>query len=203
MSIHKLIAAGLLTACLVLALPACTDKEEAPPPVDAETAEHVAACRAAMKKLGGALKARLEAAVQADGLVGALEVCNVEAVPITKTISREEGLMVGRTSLRARNPGNAPDDWERGILAEFAARRVKGEDPAALEAWAIREDADGQRTFRYMKAIPTAALCLNCHGSELEPAVTAKIAALYPQDTATGYAEGDIRGAFTIVKPIE
>ena len=203
MSINKLITAAFLTACLACALSACTSKEEAPKPVDKDVAEHVTTCRDAMLKLGVALKTRMESAVADSGLVGAITVCSIEAVPIAETISVEEGVMVGRTSLRFRNPRNAPDDWERGILAEFAVRLEKGEEIAELDAWVIDESADGHHTFRYMKAIPTAPLCLSCHGATVEDQVAAKIAALYPEDNALGFAEGDIRGAFTVVKPLD
>jgi hypothetical protein len=203
MSINKLITVVLLTACLAWILPACTSKENTPDPIVPDTAEHVATCRGAMLKLGTALKARLEAAVADSGLVGALAVCNIEAVPIAETISVEEGVLVGRTSLRIRNPRNAPDDWERGILAEFAARREKGEDLAELDAWTVAESAEGHHTFRYMKAIPTAPLCLSCHGTAVADQVATTINALYPEDAALGFAEGDIRGAFTVVKPLD
>ena len=64
------------------------------------------------------------------------------------------------------------------------------------------EDDQGQKTFRYMKAIPTGSLCLACHGDKLDPEVDAKLKALYPNDTARGFKEGDLRGAFTIAKPL-
>jgi len=54
--------------------------------------------------------------------------------------------------------------------------------------------------FRFMKAIPMAANCLQCHGTEISPAVSAKLTELYPQDKAVGYKEGDLRGAFVVVK---
>jgi hypothetical protein len=108
---------------------------------------------------------------------------------------------VGRTSLKPRNPANAPDDWEAGMLQAFAARKAAGEDPAKLEAWTIAE-AGGRKQFRYMKAIPTASLCLACHGTEIEPELRAHLDALYPEDAAVGYREGDIRGAFTITQPM-
>ena len=55
-----------------------------------------------------------------------------------------------------------------------------------------------------MKALPTQALCLQCHGAQasLSPAVKEKLSALYPQDKATGYSVGQIRGAMTIRKPL-
>ena len=45
-----------------------------------------------------------------------------------------------------------------------------------------------------MKALPTAALCLNCHGAQasLAPAVRDKLAALYPDDKAVGCTAGQI-----------
>ena len=59
----------------------------------------------------------------------------------------------------------------------------------------------GQRTFRYMKAIPTASMCLKCHGAELAPEVSGALAELYPDDEAVGYSSGELRGAFSVVWP--
>lgn len=54
-----------------------------------------------------------------------------------------------------------------------------------------------------MKAIPTGGVCIACHGAELDPAIAQKINELYPDDQATGYKPGDIRGAFTISQTIQ
>ena len=62
---------------------------------------------------------------------------------------------------------------------------------------------NGQRVFRYMKAIPTAQVCTNCHGTDLKPEVVAMIDDLYPTDQARGFFPGDIRGAFTLRKVLE
>ena len=53
-----------------------------------------------------------------------------------------------------------------------------------------------------MKAIPTASLCLACHGEQLDSITRARIEKLYPRDQALGYKQGDIRGAFTITQPL-
>jgi hypothetical protein len=55
-----------------------------------------------------------------------------------------------------------------------------------------------------MKALPTQPLCLNCHGApaDLSPAVKARLAERYPNDKATGYAVGQIRGAMTLKRPL-
>lgn len=46
--------------------------------------------------------------------------------------------------------------------------------------------------------IPKGAPCLMCHGEHIEPAVHARIGGRYPGDEATGYKEGDLRGAFSV-----
>ena len=66
--------------------------------------------------------------------------------------------------------------------------------------WSEIAAIDGKRQFRFMKAIPTGALCLQCHGSSISPEVSARLAELYPDDKATGYATGDIRGAFVVTR---
>lgn len=166
--------------------------------VAADTDPRVVAAREAAKSLGGQLKAELQAAMKSGGPVAAVDTCHLQAPLIAGQVSGQTGMQVGRTSLRLRNPNNAPDAWERAVLEDFERRKAAGEAPASLEHHEIVERG-GERVFRYMKAIPTAAVCLNCHGGdEVQPAVEAKIAEHYPTDRARGFSEGDIRGAFTI-----
>ena len=53
-----------------------------------------------------------------------------------------------------------------------------------------------------MKPIPTAGLCVKCHRGDLADEITNKVKSLYPNDQATGFNAGDIRGAFTLQKII-
>jgi hypothetical protein len=53
-----------------------------------------------------------------------------------------------------------------------------------------------------MKAIPTGEVCLACHGSDITPEVAAAIDERYPDDMARGYSLGDVRGAFSLSKPL-
>lgn len=171
-------------------------------PATAQDAEQrIEASRAVVQAFSKELRERLMEAMQAGGPVEAIAVCNVAAPQIAESHSEARGWSVGRTSLKVRNPGNVPDAWERGVLQQFEARRAAGEDPAAVE-FAEVVDRGGAKVFRYMKAIPTAEPCLACHGSNLAPEVAAKLSQLYPQDTATGFAAGDLRGAFTIEQPM-
>ncbi len=164
----------------------------------AATEKNLEICRSATKKLGGALKSALQEAMGEGGPLGAMNVCHDESEVIAQRICEEEGLAIGRTSRKFRNPSNAPDEWEKAGLETFAARIVAGERPKDLELWATVTDADGGRTFRYLKAIPTAPLCLSCHGGGLTPDLAEKLAELYPEDQARGFSVGDMRGAFTV-----
>lgn len=154
--------------------------------------------KGAVQALAGKLKGELEAAMQAGGPVEALSVCQTKAPELAKAISAEKGVEIKRVSLKNRNPQmGVPNDWQTKVLNEFDAKKAAGEDPANI---AYAEVVGNE--FRFMKAIPTAAVCLQCHGAELSPAVSAKLTELYPQDRATGYKEGDLRGAFVVVKTL-
>jgi hypothetical protein len=164
--------------------------------------ENTAEARAIAKAFGGALKGELQAALQSGGPVNAVDVCHSRAPAIARSLSEQYGWTVGRTSLKPRNPENAPDAWELAVLQDFEARKRAGEDPQALEHAEVVEQG-GARLFRYMKAIPTAAVCLNCHGGDtVKPEVEAQILRYYPDDQARGFREGDLRGAFTMSTPL-
>jgi hypothetical protein len=152
-------------------------------------------------KFADKLKGELMTAMKADGPVKAIEVCNVAAPAIAGEVSTD-GWTVKRTSLKLRNAKATPDAWEKQTLEFFEAEKAKGADASKLERSEIA-DVGGVRTFRYMKAIPTAEPCLTCHGGNVAEPVKAKLTELYPQDHATGHQAGDIRGAFTISKPLK
>ncbi len=157
------------------------------------------AARAAAADFGKTLIAELQRAIAAGGPVNAIGVCQTVAPEIAAQKSSEWKMTIRRTSLKLRQPANAPDAWERRQLLRFAERRAAGEGPATIEIGEYAEK-DGKRVFRYMKAIPTGELCLSCHGSGLAPEVAARLKALYPQDAATGFRIGDLRGAFTVTE---
>ncbi len=160
----------------------------------------VKSARAAVKELGETLRRQLMDAMAAGGPKAAMGVCKTIAPALAEKTSAARGLQVRRTALRLRNPANAPDEWERGVLEDFARQVKAGADPAKLEHAETVTTPTGASTFRYMKAIPTAAPCLACHGAP-EPALKAEIMRLYPQDQATGFAPGDLRGAFSVSAP--
>ncbi|MDJ0513480.1 MAG: DUF3365 domain-containing protein [Methyloceanibacter sp.] len=186
----------VLTLFLASSIPAAA--ADGADPAEAERADQ---SRHLAKTYGKGLKDALVRAMKAGGPETAIAVCNVAAPEIAKRNMGSSGWSLGRTALKLRNPANAPDDWERSVLLEFQDKIDQGADVSALEYYETTTK-DGEPVFRYMKAIPTQGPCLTCHGSNVSPSVKAKISELYPEDQATGFALGELRGAFTITQPV-
>jgi hypothetical protein len=151
-------------------------------------------------KLGGALQKEMAA----NGPAATIKVCKELAPAITSELSRKTGQRVTRVSLKTRNPLlGSPDAWEQKVLADFAVRLEKKEDPATIEYAEIVTEPQG-KFMRYMKAIPTPDVCLKCHGAPemTAPQVREQLATEYPFDRATGYSSNQLRGAFSIKKAL-
>ena len=155
-----------------------------------------------IQNFGGTLKAELQAAMKDGGPVQAISVCNEAAPAIAASLSEDSGWSVGRSSHKLRNPDNAPNEFTAAAMDEFLAKIAEGEAPENLAKAGIVEE-DGQQVFHMVKAIPTAGLCLRCHGSNIEDDVTAKLDELYPEDEARGFSPGDMRGVFTLSKVLD
>ncbi len=146
----------------------------------------------------GTLLPTLQLAIASGGPVHAIEVCAVEAPAIAARLSEQTGWDVSRVSLKARNSSAAaPDFWETTILNLFDQRQRGGEPGASLNT---AETVSGQ--FRYMQAQPAAPLCLTCHGTDISEDVMSALQQRYPNDMATGYLEGQIRGAISLIKEL-
>jgi hypothetical protein len=152
------------------------------------------------QQLGGELKVELSRAINEGGPLAAVTVCKTRAPEIAAGLSAKSGAVVGRTALRVRNPANAPDDLQRAVLEQFSGELASGQFAGPLEA-AFEINRGGQVERRYMRAIPMDALCLTCHGPVLAPDLAAVIKRDYPDDQATGFEQGQLRGAFSVTWP--
>jgi hypothetical protein len=135
------------------------------------------------------------------GHAGAISVCREKAPKMAAALSEKTGWSIRRVSLKNRNPKATPDAWEKNVLEEFEKRLATGEDPVKMDKGAL-VTVDGQKMYRYMKALPTQELCLNCHGTPdmIDSEVQTRLKELYPDDKATGYGLKQIRGAITAKK---
>jgi hypothetical protein len=152
------------------------------------------------QRLGGELKGELSRAISEGGPVAAVAVCKTRAPEIAAGLSAQSGAVVGRTALRVRNPANAPDDLQRAVLEQFSGELASGRFQGPLEA-AFEINRGGQVERRYMRAIQMDTLCLTCHGPVVAPDLAAAIKRDYPDDQATGFEPGQLRGAFSVTWP--
>ena len=161
--------------------------------------EKIKEARLHAKALGGALKSRLQQAIQSGGLEAGVNECQIAAAPIGLALS-QNGWEVGRTALKVRNPNNAADQWEREQLAWFSQLLTKAKQDNLAPKRPIEtyqyDSESGE--FRYMMAIEQGQVCMACHGASVAPSVKHAILEHYPNDQATGFELGDLRGAFTI-----
>lgn len=138
------------------------------------------------QQLMGALQAGL-----AGGAPAAIEVCRQHAPAIADSLS-VDGVRMGRTSHRLRNPDNAGPAWARAAMDRY----LRADSEPRAQTFQL---PDGR--MAYVEPIRVQAQCLACHGRNLAPGVAETIAELYPADQATGFAEGDLRGAFWVEYP--
>jgi hypothetical protein len=187
----------IIATCLIL-----------PPATSSQAAEHAAAQKQTMKQeaqeitkeLVGKLGAELKKALSESGPEGAISVCRDTAPMLASALSRRTGWKVTRVSLQTRNSLiGQPDVWEQQVLKRFDAEVAAGADPTNLDAAAVVAEPQADY-FRYMRALPVKPLCLMCHGDEetIPASVQARLAQEYPNDAATGYLTGQIRGAVSI-----
>ncbi len=153
----------------------------------------------AARWLASNLKGRLMGAMQESGPPTAAELCSTEAHVITDGANQRGDAWVGRSSLRLRNPNNQGPDWVMAWLEEQGERKAEGVEPV--------RPVDDIGTGQFARVIIPLAIeppCLTCHGvkSQMDPEVLLTLAQRYPEDQATGYALGDLRGALWAEVPV-
>jgi hypothetical protein len=193
--------------CLMLGLAGCKDADKAPAPraemakgapakkAQSDEAKRLELIRTAQERLAPfkkTLMGTLKTALAEGGPVAAIDVCRLKAPALTASAGAE-GIVIGRTSTRLRNPKNQAPLWVKPLIAQL---ENAPSDKPARQAILIDEKRAG-----YVEAIHVKEPCLTCHGKNLGDEVKNALAAHYPDDQATGYALGDFRGLFWVELP--
>jgi len=147
----------------------------------------IAEAKKGAKTLSKTLKRRLVGAMQEGGPEAALSACAADAQSITAGAAAPR-LRVGRSTLRLRNPKNAgAPTWVNEWLTKTGERKTEG-----LKG--LEEVVEG--TARVLVPLTASSLCLACHGDTKTHTNQMKelLASQYPEDKATGYQSGDLRG---------
>ena len=151
-------------------------------PSETEKSKLLAAKDSLFTKLSG----RLMEAMSTSGPANAIGVCQVEAKSIATEVGKEAGVLIGRTGVRLRNTSNQPPDWAKELVA------ARTNEPVFAEL------SNGHAAA--LLPIKLQPQCLMCHGpkEQLIPEVKEQLAKLYPEDSATGFSEGELRGWFWV-----
>lgn len=141
------------------------------------------------------LGSKLQHEIQTNGLLAAAKFCNSNALILTEEVNlrQVEGVSVKRISLKERSPANIPSQDEAETLSSMQTLH----DEKKLPAYIIKEDL---KAYKYYKPLVIKQdACLKCHGDlTTNPGLSAYFKENYPQDKATGYKMGDLRGAILV-----
>lgn len=155
---------------------------------DAQSAQ-IATANESRDMLASTLKGELMSAIRSGGPVSAIDVCHTRAPAIAAQVSAEQGVQIGRTSHKLRNGTNTGPSWMQAVVEGQVA------EPHAFA------DAEGELAIAYPIMLENG--CVICHGqpAQIAPAVQDAIAVQYPEDEATGFTPGDLRGWLWVEVP--
>lgn len=144
---------------------------------------------ALLQKLSGELKNQM----QTNGPMGALHFCSQNALTLTEQLAKESKTSIKRVSINNRNPVNYPHKDEIALLNEWD-NLVKNGQPLPAQKLVTVSDST---VMYYKPIIINNEACLKCHGN-VEGELAKAIKSAYPEDKATGYKMGDLRGMIAI-----
>jgi len=155
--------------------------------------------RAIVEETFGLLSTNLQTALVSGGVSNALPFCSLAASPLTASMAQKHGVSLRRFTHKPRNPSGMADTVELGFLEHFR----KGLAFTNTIPPMVASVEPGVVTF-FAPIVLNNPMCLNCHGEpdkDIKPENLAIIRRLYPQDQATGFQLGELRGAWRIDFP--
>jgi hypothetical protein len=151
------------------------------------------------------LRTNLMTAMQSGGISNALPFCSLAASPLTAGMATKHGVTLRRVTRKARNPNGRADAVETAILEKFADALRTGARSATNPPPPVVTNLSAQTVSFFAPILIANELCLKCHGEpgqDIGFEDLAVIGRLYPQDAATGFRMGDLRGAWRIDFPL-
>lgn len=144
------------------------------------------------------LSSNLKQAMKKGGVEYALKFCNIEAMPLTDSLSEHYGIELRRASHQPRNPVNRADSLEMETVKKYL-RQIQKNEKLKPATYAHENTISFHAPIRI-----TNPLCLNCHGepgTDIAQSDFETIQKLYPEDEATGFKMGELRGIWSIDFP--
>lgn len=162
--------------------------------IDIDTHEYLQKGKEMAQATGNVLAKQLLAAIETKGTHKALEFCNIEAIPLTDSMSLELNTKIKRVSDKNRNPDNAANEQELQYILQ-AKTEIGKNGKAKPKIFETNSKVTGYYP------IMTNALCLQCHGNfgtDINEETRTAIKENYPEDKATGYSLNELRGVWVI-----
>ena len=144
---------------------------------------------ALLQKLGGELKTQM----QTTGAMGALHFCSQNALTLTEQVAKESKTSIKRVSINYRNPVNKANAEETTLLHEWEKLVKNGQPLPSHKVVTVSENS----VMFYKPIVINNEACLKCHGN-VEGELAKANHTAYPEDKATGYKMGDLRGMIAI-----
>ncbi len=145
--------------------------------------------------LGKSLISTLAAAIADSGIIYAAQFCKMKALPITDSISTAYGATVQRVSHRNRNPENAVNKTDMAVITNYKQLLTGGSKPKPMTV------EDDGKVLYYAPIVLNNPMCLKCHGipgKDIDPDDLSALLRLYPNDQATTFKLGDLRGLWKV-----
>lgn len=141
----------------------------------------------------------LQEALVQGGVEHAIGFCHIQAMPLVDSLSKSYEASIRRVSDKVRNPLDKPNELEKELLDAYKFQVNNGLTPSANV-----QPLDGEKYLFTKPIMVDNALCLTCHGKPDNGMLQATddfIKSKYPEDEATGYEIGDLRGMWSITIP--
>lgn len=192
-----MIRIGFIMGLLVL-FSGCKNSEHSENPKNSDFEPIPEEERIALLNLGDSISTEMQEvllgqvgkAIQKGGTDYAIEFCNIEAMPLTDSISNKHHVRIQRLSDKNRNPKNGLEKE----MDKRAFEKIKTEKKAFIEQNDLGE------VYYFKPIVMGMPTCIQCHGkkSDLSPSTLELIQTKYPEDKALDYELGDLRGMWKI-----
>jgi len=150
----------------------------------------------AIQTVGGKLKHTLGQKVKKGGFENAALFCSKEATSLAKEASSTlpQGVSIKRITTKPRNSNNQATKAQSLVLEELEQKLKIGKLPKML----VKKISKNH--YQVYKPLVIGKKCLNCHGdtANLNQNAYKIISENYPDDKATNYKLGQLRGVFLV-----
>ncbi|EQA37991.1 PF11845 family protein [Leptospira inadai serovar Lyme str. 10] len=146
------------------------------------------------EELQADLLKELQESIKKNGIASSIAVCKTISPAKEQELSAKyPGLRLRRISEKNRNPEHAPNEWEAKVIQDWKQFSKTGNPPYMFF------ESSPQELHALKPILLANETCLKCHGSSeaIDAKTKAALLRLYPNDKATGYKLGDLRGAFS------